>query len=138
MLSAASAGAQADAAVGDLFDGLLGDQPALTWRTWSDWARNLAAFNVTALPGAAQMACPGNSVKSTPETVWDHGGRHPVRAANVALNPKMFNSFLDGSKTGAIEILTIANATGLLVPSAGCNFGGRRSRILANIMRRKS
>jgi predicted homoserine dehydrogenase-like protein len=55
---------------------------------------------------------------STPETVWNHYGLTAEQAARGGLNPKMFNSFLDGSKP-SIESTAVANATGLLVPSNG-------------------
>lgn len=59
--------------------------------------------------------------KSTPETVWDHWGVTREEAERGRLNPKMFNSFLDGSKP-AIESAAIANATGLDVPADGLQF----------------
>ena len=37
------------------------------------------------------------------------------------MNPQMFNSFLDGTKS-AIEMAAIANATGLAVPADGLAF----------------
>ena len=46
------------------------------------------------------------------------GGLTPEQAARGGLNPKMFNSFLDGSKP-SIESAAVANATGLGVPSDG-------------------
>ncbi len=45
-------------------------------------------------------------------------GLTPEQAARGGLNPKMFNSFLDGSKP-SIESAAVANATGLGVPSNG-------------------
>ncbi len=56
--------------------------------------------------------------ESTPDTVWGNYGLTPEQAARGGLNPKMFNSFLDGSKP-AIESTAVANATGLAVPSNG-------------------
>jgi predicted homoserine dehydrogenase-like protein len=50
--------------------------------------------------------------------VWGHYGLTPEQAARGGLNPKMFNSFLDGSKP-AIECTAVANATGLGVPADG-------------------
>jgi predicted homoserine dehydrogenase-like protein len=50
--------------------------------------------------------------KSTPETVWGHYGLTLEQAKAGGLNPKMFNSFLDGSKP-AIETTAVCNATGL-------------------------
>ncbi|MCU0969020.1 MAG: SAF domain-containing protein, partial [Rubrivivax sp.] len=55
------------------------------------------------------------------ETVWGHYGLTPEQAARGGLNPKMFNSFLDGSKP-AIESAAVANATGLAVPSDGLTY----------------
>ena len=56
--------------------------------------------------------------QSTPETVWGYYGLTPEQAVRGGLNPKMFNSFLDGSKP-SIESTAVANATGLGVPSNG-------------------
>jgi predicted homoserine dehydrogenase-like protein len=56
--------------------------------------------------------------ESTPETVWGNYGLTPEQATRGGLNPKMFNSFLDGSKP-SIESTAVANATGLSVPSNG-------------------
>jgi predicted homoserine dehydrogenase-like protein len=50
--------------------------------------------------------------QSTPETVWGYYGLTPEQAKIGGLNPKMFNSFLDGSKP-AIESTAVCNATGL-------------------------
>ena len=50
--------------------------------------------------------------------MWQHWGLSPEQAARGGLNPKMFNSFLDGSKP-CIECTAVANATGLAVPSNG-------------------
>jgi len=58
---------------------------------------------------------------STPETVWGHYGLTAERAAESGLNAKMFNSFLDGTKSG-IEMAAVANATGLNVAADGLAF----------------
>ncbi len=50
--------------------------------------------------------------QSTPETVWGHYGLTPEQAQLGGLNPKMFNSFLDGSKP-SLETTAVCNATGL-------------------------
>ena len=44
-----------------------------------------------------------------------------ISNAAGGMNPQMFNSFLDGTKSG-IEMAAVANATGLAVPSAGLAF----------------
>jgi len=50
--------------------------------------------------------------------VWGHYGLTPEQARRGGLNPKMFNSFLDGSKP-SIECTAVSNATGLGVPGDG-------------------
>ena len=45
-----------------------------------------------------------------PDTVWGHYGLTPEQAVRGGLNPKMFNSFLDGSKP-SIESTAVSNAT---------------------------
>jgi predicted homoserine dehydrogenase-like protein len=91
-----------------------GDQPALICDL-VDWART-CGFPVVAA-GRGHKWLPHFS-ESTPETVWAHYGLTPEQAARGGLNPKMFNSFLDGSKP-SIESTAVANATGLTVPSTG-------------------
>jgi predicted homoserine dehydrogenase-like protein len=57
----------------------------------------------------------------TPADVWQHYGVSPDEAQSAGMNPQMFNSFLDGTKS-AIEMAAIANATGLDVPANGLLF----------------
>src|SRR5262245_40027379 len=90
-----------------------GDQPALICDL-VDWART-AGFPVVAA-GRGHKWQP-HFARSTPETVWDHYGLTPEQAELGGLNPKMFNSFLDGSKP-AIETTAVCNATGL-TPAPG-------------------
>jgi len=94
-----------------------GDQPALICDL-VDWART-AGFNVVAA-GRGHKWLP-HFAQSTPETVWGHYGLTPEQARIGGLNPKMFNSFLDGSKP-AIESTAVCNATGLLAPPDGLSF----------------
>jgi predicted homoserine dehydrogenase-like protein len=91
-----------------------GDQPALICDL-VDWART-CGFPVVAA-GRGHKWLP-HFAQSTPETVWGHYGLTPEQAERGGLNPKMFNSFLDGSKP-SIECTAVANATGLGVPSNG-------------------
>src|SRR5262245_25944408 len=91
-----------------------GDQPALICDL-VDWART-CGFPVVAA-GRGHKWLPHFS-ESTPDTVWGNYGLTPEQAARGGLNPKMFNSFLDGSKP-SIESTAVANATGLAVPSNG-------------------
>jgi predicted homoserine dehydrogenase-like protein len=94
-----------------------GDQPALVCEM-VDWAR-AAGFEVIAA-GKGTKYLPAYHA-STPETVWGHYGIEPERAAAGGMNPQMFNSFLDGTKSG-IEMAAIANATGLAAPGGGLGF----------------
>src|SRR5262249_19666400 len=56
-----------------------------------------------------------------PADVWTHYGLTADQAQSAGMNPQMFNSFLDGTKS-AIEMAAIANATGLDVPANGLSF----------------
>jgi predicted homoserine dehydrogenase-like protein len=102
----------ADAGV--MYSLAFGDQPALICDL-VDWART-CGFPVVAA-GRGHKWLPHFS-QSTPETVWGYYGLSPEQAVRGGLNPKMFNSFLDGSKP-SIESTAVANATGLTVPSNG-------------------
>ena len=85
-----------------------GDQPAIICDL-VDWAR-AAGFPVVAA-GRGHKWLP-HFAQSTPETVWGYYGLTHEEARIGGLNPKMFNSFLDGSKP-AIETSAVCNATGL-------------------------
>jgi predicted homoserine dehydrogenase-like protein len=102
------------AEAGVVYSLAFGDQPALICDL-VDWART-CGFPVTAA-GRGHKWLPHFS-ESTPDTVWDNWGLTREQAERGGLNPKMFNSFLDGSKP-SIESTAVANATGLTVPSNG-------------------
>ena len=99
---------------GVIYSLAFGDQPALICDL-VDWART-CGFPVVAA-GRGHKWLP-HFTESTPETVWGNYGLTPQQALRGGLNPKMFNSFLDGSKP-SIESSAVANATGLTVPSDG-------------------
>jgi predicted homoserine dehydrogenase-like protein len=94
-----------------------GDQPALICEQ-VDWAR-ACGFDVVAA-GKGTLYMP-HFHESTPDTVWSHYGLAPERARASGLNAKMFNSFLDGTKS-AIEMAAVANATGLSPAPYGLAF----------------
>ncbi len=102
------------AEAGVVYSLAFGDQPALICDL-VDWART-CGFPVVAA-GRGHKWLP-HYCESTPDTVWQHWGLTPEQAARGGLNPKMFNSFLDGSKP-SIESTAVSNATGLAVPSNG-------------------
>ena len=94
-----------------------GDQPALT-AEMVDWAR-ATGFRVVAAGKGTKYLPAYHDV--TPDGVWGHYGLTAGEAQSAGMNPQMFNSFLDGTKS-AIEMAAIANACGLDVPSDGLLF----------------
>ena len=74
--------------------------------------------------------------KSTPETVWNYYGLSSQEAQAGGMNSKMFNSFLDGTKS-AIEMASLANATGLGVPEDGLLFPPVGTSNLAQVLKPK-
>ncbi|NKC30669.1 NAD(P)H-dependent oxidoreductase [Falsiroseomonas selenitidurans] len=105
------------AAAGVVYSMAYGDQPALVAEL-VDTIR-AAGFAVVAA-GKGTKYLPAYHA-STPETVWDFYGLTADQAAAGGMNPRMFNSFLDGTKSG-IEMAAIANATGLAPPEDGLAF----------------
>jgi predicted homoserine dehydrogenase-like protein len=93
------------------------DQPALT-AEMVDWAR-ACGFRVVAAGKGTKYLPAYHDV--TPAGVWSHYGLTAGEAQSAGMNPQMFNSFLDGTKS-AIEMAAIANATGLDVPADGLSF----------------
>jgi predicted homoserine dehydrogenase-like protein len=93
-----------------------GDQPALICEQ-VDWAR-AAGFTVVAAGKGTKYLESYHT--STPDTVWQFYGLTAEDAAKGGMNPQMFNSFLDGTKS-ALEMAAVANATGLSAP-AGLRF----------------
>ena len=118
------------AAAGVVYSMAYGDQPALV-SEMVDWAR-AAGFQVTAAGKGTKYLPAYHGV--TPDEVWSHYGLSPDEAAAAGMNPQMFNSFLDGTKS-AIEMVAIANACGLDVPSGGLRFPPCGVDDLAHILR---
>jgi predicted homoserine dehydrogenase-like protein len=110
-----------------------GDQPALICEL-VDWAR-AAGFPVVAA-GRGHKWLP-HYAQSTPETVWGYYGLTPEQAKVGGLNPKMFNSFLDGSKP-AIETSAVCNATGLTPAPEGLVYPAGSIDQIPELMRPKS
>ena len=107
-----------------------GDQPALV-AEMVDWAR-AAGFTVAAAGKGTKYLPHYHQV--TPDNVWSHYGLTPEQATTAGMNPQMFNSFLDGTKS-ALEMAAIANACGLDVPSDGLSFPPCGVDDLAHILR---
>ena len=117
-------------AAGVVYTMAYGDQPALTCEL-VEWAR-ACGFDVVAA-GKGTKYLPSYHA-STPDTVWDHYGLTAEEARAAGMNSRMFNSFLDGTKS-AIEMAAIANATGLAPPPDGLRFPPCGRDDLAHVLR---
>jgi predicted homoserine dehydrogenase-like protein len=110
-----------------------GDQPALICEL-VDWAR-AAGFTVVAA-GKGTKYLPAYHA-ATPKTVWGHYGFSDEMVAKGDFNAQMFNSFLDGTKSG-IEMAAVANATGLAPAPGGLEFPPCGVDDLPRVLRPKS
>lgn len=105
------------AAAGVVYSLAWGDQPALICEH-VDWAR-ACGFEVV---------CAGKGTRYhpeyhqlTPDTVWDVLRQYLDIEDPSSINLKMFNSFLDGTKSG-IEMSAVCNATNLKPQADGLGF----------------
>jgi len=114
---AGAALAREAAAAGVVYSMAYGDQPALV-AEMVDWGRAIGMRVVAAGKGTKYLPA---YHASTPDTVWAHYGLSAQEAHAAGMNPQMFNSFLDGTKSG-IEMAAIANACGLDAPEDGLAF----------------
>lgn len=105
-----------------------GDQPALICEQ-VDWARACGFRVVAAGKGTRYLP---RFHQSTPDTVWEAFGLSPEKAERGGMNPKMFNSFVDGTKSG-IEMTAVCNATGLTPQPEGLAFPPVAGHELAEI-----
>ena len=103
--------------VGLVYSMAYGDEPAIVCQL-IDWAQT-AGFEVV---------CAGKGTRhqpkyrySTPETVWKYWGFSEEQVASGDYNAKMFNSFVDGTKSD-IEMCIVANASGLIPQKCGLQF----------------
>jgi predicted homoserine dehydrogenase-like protein len=104
-------------AAGVVYSLAWGDQPALVCEH-VDWAR-ACGFSVVAAGKGTRYE--PHYHRSTPDTVWDILDKYLNIADRNSINPKMFNSFIDGTKSG-IEMTAVCNATGLVPQSDGLRF----------------
>lgn len=105
------------AEAGVVYSMAYGDQPALICEL-VDWARACGFTVVAAGKGTKYQPV---FHESTPDTVWSYYGLTAEQAAAGGMNPQMFNSFLDGTKS-SIEMAAVSNATGLVAPRDGLAF----------------
>ena len=110
-----------------------GDQPALI-AEHVDWARTCGFKVVSAGKGTRYHP---SYHQSTPDTVWDILTQYLKITDRSHINPKMFNSFLDGTKSG-IEMTAVCNATGLVPQSGGLSFPPASRFELADVCKPKS
>src|SRR5882757_454135 len=104
-------------AAGVVYSLAWGDQPALICEH-VDWAR-ACGFKVIAAGKGTRYE--PHYHKSNPDNVWDILDKYLNISDRKSINPKMFNSFVDGTKSG-IEMTAVCNATGLLPQSDGLGF----------------
>ncbi len=107
-----------------------GDQPALICEL-VDWVRACGFELVAAGKG---MNFEPRYRYSTPDTVWGFFGWSEEQVAKGDFNPKMYNSFTDGTKA-AIEMAAVANGTGLDCPDEGLAFPPAGLHDLARVFR---
>ncbi len=104
-------------AAGVVYSLAWGDQPALI-SEHVDWARS-CGFKVASAGKGTRYLPQYHGL--TPESVWDILKQYLQVDENSDINPKMFNSFLDGTKSG-IEMTAVCNATGLKPQADGLSF----------------
>jgi predicted homoserine dehydrogenase-like protein len=110
-----------------------GDQPALICEH-VDWAR-ACGFKVVAA-GKGTRYHPTYH-QSTPESVWGILDQYLKIKDRGHINPKMFNSFVDGTKSG-IEMTAVCNATGLVPQTNGLAFPPASRFDLAEVCKPRS
>jgi len=115
---------------GVVFTMAYGDQPAAICEL-VDWVRSNGFELVSAGKG---MNFEPRYRYSTPDTVWGFFGWTDEEVAAGDFNPKMYNSFTDGTKA-AIEMAAVANATGLDCPDDGLGFYPAGLHDLASVFR---
>jgi predicted homoserine dehydrogenase-like protein len=110
-----------------------GDQPALICEH-VDWAR---ACGFTVIAAGKGTRYEPSYHQSTPDTVWDILDKYLRIDDRGSINPKMFNSFVDGTKSG-IEMTAVCNATGLVPQSGGLAFPPATRFELADVCKPKA
>jgi len=110
-----------------------GDQPALICEH-VDWAR---ACGFTVVAAGKGTRYEPHYHQSNPDNVWDILDRYLNITDRKSINPKMFNSFVDGTKSG-IEMTAVCNATGLVPQSGGLSFPPASRFELAEVCKPRS
>jgi predicted homoserine dehydrogenase-like protein len=116
--------------MGVVYSMAYGDQPAIICEL-VDWVRS-CGFELTS--AGKGMNFEPRYRYSTPDTVWGFFGWSDEEVAKGDFNPKMYNSFTDGTKA-AIEMAAVANGTGLDCPDDGLAFPPTGLQDLARVFR---
>ncbi len=120
-------------AAGVVYSLAWGDQPALICEH-VDWAR---ACGFTVVAAGKGTRYEPHYHRSTPDTVWEILDKYLSISDRSSINPKMFNSFVDGTKSG-IEMTAVCNATGLVPQSTGLGFPPATRFELAEVCKPKA
>ena len=120
-------------AAGVIYSLAWGDQPALICEQ-VDWARACGFKVISAGKGTRYHP---SYHRSNPDTVWEILDKYLKIDDRGSINPKMFNSFIDGTKSG-IEMTAVCNATGLVPQTGGLSFPPASRFELADICKPKS
>jgi predicted homoserine dehydrogenase-like protein len=120
-------------AAGVIYSLAWGDQPALMCEH-VDWAR-ACGFKVVAAGKGTRYE--PHYHRSNPDNVWDILDKYLKIEDRKSINPKMFNSFVDGTKSG-IEMTAVCNATGLSPQSTGLGFPPASRFDLAEVCKPRS
>ena len=120
-------------AAGVVYSLAWGDQPALICEH-VDWAR-ACGFKVIAAGKGTRYE--PHYHQSNPDNVWDILDKYLNITDRKSINPKMFNSFVDGTKSG-IEMTAVCNATGLVPQTEGLGFPPATRFELADVCKPKS
>ena len=86
----------------------------------STWTGHVPAACGSSRPGRGRATCRA-SHQSTPDKVFENLGGLVDVEKRASINPKIFNSFVDGTKS-AIEMAAVCNATGLRAQLGGLRF----------------
>ena len=106
-----------------------GDQPALIEEMY-DWAKSLGFDVIAAGKGTKYL----DSYRfETPDNAYQRYGYTQEGFEKADLNPKMYNSFLDGTKS-AIEMCAVSNMTGLIPDVPGMHFPPATITDLPNLL----
>jgi predicted homoserine dehydrogenase-like protein len=135
---------EADAVAGPLLAGKAKAADVIYSLAWGDQPA-LICEQVDSIRAAGfKVICAGKGTryepyyhKSNPDNVWDILDKYLNISDRKSINPKMFNSFVDGTKSG-IEMTAVCNATGLLPQSDGLHFPPATRFELADICKPKS